>query len=61
MRTYHVTVNEQRRCDAASHAEPAMREYISGKECRRVILDGIIDDGSVRIRCEAGEKACNVC
>jgi superfamily II DNA helicase RecQ len=61
MRTYHVTANGQRRCDTAPHAEPAMREYISGKECRRVILDGVMDDGSVRIRCEVGEEACDVC
>jgi superfamily II DNA helicase RecQ len=52
MRTYHITANGQRRYDAATHAEEAMRQYISGKECQRMILDGIMDDGSMRGRRE---------
>jgi superfamily II DNA helicase RecQ len=41
--------------------EGAMQSYMSGGECRRVVLDGTMDGRLDRVGCEEGEELCDVC
>lgn len=36
-------------------------EFMAGHHCRRVIMDGVMDGRTSRIRCEDGEERCDVC
>lgn len=37
-----------------------MTDYIGGKWCRRVILDGVMDGRTKRFGCEEGEETCDI-
>ncbi|KAK7433632.1 hypothetical protein CaCOL14_013366 [Colletotrichum acutatum] len=41
--------------------EAAAEEYLAGDECRRAVLDRVMDGRSDRSGCEDGEEACDVC
>lgn len=41
--------------------EDAVQDFVGGKWCRRVILDGVMDGWIERSGCERGEELCNVC
>jgi RecQ family ATP-dependent DNA helicase len=36
-------------------------DYISGRTCRRVVLDSIMDGRADRYSCETGEEQCDIC
>ena len=38
-----------------------MHAFMTGQECRRVILDRAMDGRNDRVRCENGEEICDVC
>lgn len=39
----------------------ASTEYISGRACRRVVMDSVMDGRADRDGCEEGEELCDVC
>jgi hypothetical protein len=39
----------------------AMRDFVSGEQCRRIVLDREMDDRVNRPGCEIGEERCDVC
>ncbi|KAF4921051.1 ATP-dependent DNA helicase Q-like 3 [Colletotrichum fructicola] len=41
--------------------EAAVEEYLAGDECRRIILDRVMDGRSNRNGCEDDEEVCDVC
>jgi hypothetical protein len=38
-----------------------MERFLSGSACRRMFLDAEMDGREDRVRCEEGEKRCDVC
>ena len=38
-----------------------MEDFIAGYNCRRVIMDRVMDGRMDRVQCEEGEEACDVC
>lgn len=51
----------KRRPDPGWNTEAAMRGFISGEKCRRVIMDGYMDGITDRTTCQKGEQFCDVC
>lgn len=43
------------------HKDADMQAFMTGRECRRVILDRAMDGRNDRVRCEDGEEMCAVC
>lgn len=43
------------------HPHPRMQRYLEPDICRRVALDEYLDGREDRVRCEAGEEACDRC
>ncbi|KAK1837728.1 hypothetical protein CCHR01_19648 [Colletotrichum chrysophilum] len=47
--------------DMAGRRETTAEEYLQGVECRRVVLDRVMDGRTDRFGCEDGEELCDVC
>jgi superfamily II DNA helicase RecQ len=61
MRPGYVNSRGQWRACGESEVQPAMRDFIQGQRCRRVVLDHRMDGRIDRIQCEMGEEVCDIC
>ena len=43
------------------HREPAMSDWLRSDQCKRVIIDRVMDGRLHRVECESGEERCDVC
>jgi hypothetical protein len=53
--------NSRRRKEVSYDTEDIMKEFVVGKRCRRVVLDGYINGQFDRRGYEEEEQRCNVC
>jgi len=61
MRARWYDHNGQVRTEQGWRAEPVMKEFLGGHQCRRIALDKHMDGRQDRTGCETGESRCDVC
>lgn len=61
MRPGYVNSRGEWRACGESDVQPAMRDFIQGQQCRRVVLDHSMDGRIDRVQCEMGEEMCDIC
>nr|POE87058.1 atp-dependent dna helicase tlh1 [Quercus suber] len=61
LRKVKIGKDGRRRPEQGWKVEPEMKEFWSGRKCKRVVMDAYMDGDTERTACRPGEQFCDVC